>query len=565
VTAATSLSDLAKDDAHAAVTMREDNRSLKTLDDGLFVLAKHFSSTKPSVIKKALFAVFIAHCILLEQLPISSRAQHLPPVHRDLINVLYNEVLPQLFAYLSGIVASSSHRWLDVDGRILLCLLHFFITHPDQHFDTALGDVLASRVNFVLESSGLSGIRMDDLRKAYPTPPADKNVEDDRPMSPRPLLPFSHPVFDEDLEDVNVHTEIESSDSEQEDHMRFGHGTVFKDTAHWHNHKRAILPKYLGGEDPKPKTVWEKRKKLKREQRFMANMNKNAQSLTGALGVQLQRQVIPLAAKGGKEGKESKRVPQTIAAATTNEAMVPKGKGKKEKEPKLSSADKLRAKIKAEKTTKSVDGLTIWWDEQLAKLAKMNVQNRIAQSELLQRSAKAKEGWLAIELRLWRLHLELTNWIAQEDPEADTVRDRYTVSIMRLVKVLYEMEPLTPAILSILASVLTVLGFSDFIPALESSFEGNPNKMDSSDRKLRFEFVKLIKSKTGSAVHKYMKIKEDPIMWQLRLFGEFMDRSMDSAPDRRVLFKPDAWQRKVLDCLDEDDHSVLVVGTNPLT
>ena len=41
---------------------------------------------------------------------------------------------------------------------------------------------------------------------------------------------------------------------------------------------------------------------------------------------------------------------------------------------------------------------------------------------------------------------------------------------------------------------------------------------------------------------------------------------MDSQPDPRVSFNPDAWQRRVLDCLDDVDdnqnlnHSVLVVG-----
>jgi hypothetical protein len=64
-------------------------------------------------------------------------------------------------------------------------------------------------------------------------------------------------------------------------------------------------------------------------------------------------------------------------------------------------------------------------------------------------------------------------------------------------------------------------------------------------------------------VLKYMCMKEDPVVWQLRAFGEHLDRSMDSASDPRVTFRPDAWQRKVLDCLDDDGHSVLVVGMCP--
>ena len=47
--------------------------------------------------------------------------------------------------------------------------------------------------------------------------------------------------------------------------------------------------------------------------------------------------------------------------------------------------------------------------------------------------------------------------------------------------------------------------------------------------------------------------------FQLLHFGPYMDRNMDSAPDSRVPFEPDGWQRKVLDEIDAD-HSVFVVA-----
>lgn len=60
-------------------------------------------------------------------------------------------------------------------------------------------------------------------------------------------------------------------------------------------------------------------------------------------------------------------------------------------------------------------------------------------------------------------------------------------------------------------------------------------------------------------VYPWMRIQEDPVHWQLRIFGEHMERSFDSKPDDRVKFEPDAWQREVLDKLDRDE-SVLVVA-----
>ena len=41
-----------------------------------------------------------------------------------------------------------------------------------------------------------------------------------------------------------------------------------------------------------------------------------------------------------------------------------------------------------------------------------------------------------------------------------------------------------------------------------------------------------------------------------------MDRNLDSAPDPRVPFEPDGWQRKVLDELDADKSIFVVAPTS---
>ena len=170
------------------------------------------------------------------------------------------------------------------------------------------------------------------------------------------------------------------------------------------------------------------------------------------------------------------------------------------------------------------------------------------------RNKRTKEGWLAAEARLYRLHLELARWLDDDSREDASVRDRFTVSVMCMVKDLYESKDLFPKVAEKLAMVLIALGFADYIESFEAAAT-----VSKEDRSLNFDFVKLVKSKSGSAVYKWMRIKEEPVVWQLRLFGEFMDRSMDSQSDPRVSFKPDAWQRKVLDCLDRNE-SVLVAG-----
>ena len=59
-----------------------------------------------------------------------------------------------------------------------------------------------------------------------------------------------------------------------------------------------------------------------------------------------------------------------------------------------------------------------------------------------------------------------------------------------------------------------------------------------------------------------MTIEETPVRWQLRVFGEYLDRSFDSRPDPRVTFHPDAWQREVLDKLDRDESILVVAPTS---
>lgn len=50
-----------------------------------------------------------------------------------------------------------------------------------------------------------------------------------------------------------------------------------------------------------------------------------------------------------------------------------------------------------------------------------------------------------------------------------------------------------------------------------------------------------------------------PLDFQMNYCGPYLERSFDSAPDSRVPFYPDAWQRKVLDAID-DDKSLFVVA-----
>jgi len=223
--------------------------------------------------------------------------------------------------------------------------------------------------------------------------------------------------------------------------------------------------------------------------------------------------------------------------------------GKKEKP--MTSKEKLLAEIAAKKLKQNTDEQQKWWEDRLQDLSGFDLDKNLKTLAALERNPRAAEGWLRDEILLYRLHLIISRWISQiNDQGTGPVRDRYTMEIMRIVKELSESKHLTLTIHRVISTVLTVLGFGSFIkPPPDSQF----------DRPLCFKFAKLVQSKSGRPLYEFMHITEDPITWQLRLFGEFMDRSMGSKSDPRVSFIPDAWQREVLDCLDRDE-SVLVVG-----
>lgn len=172
----------------------------------------------------------------------------------------------------------------------------------------------------------------------------------------------------------------------------------------------------------------------------------------------------------------------------------------------------------------------------------------------LGRNPKFNEPLVATELTLYHLHRSFQHWVLDPERESAAVRDKLGITALRTIKEILEVDYMTSDIRKCIQDVLSVLGFSVYTNTLMIG-----SKIQE-DRPLTFKFVKLVKSKTQEPLHTFMRIKEHPIEWQLRVFGEYMDRSMDSQFDSRVSFKPDAWQRQVLDAID-DNKSLLVVGT----
>jgi hypothetical protein len=247
----------------------------------------HFESFHDSLQEKMknnlypeLLWVFLAHCQLLPHLSVRDRARKHEPNHPELQNFLVHAFLPQVFIILEEFLAHCNAD-LDVDGRIFGFLLKTLLLQSNVSPRDVVGPEVFSR-------SGGTTHTFSALSSRFPPPPFD--AAQPSICSPIRLLPFQHEVFDEQLSLIRIPLNDDEDISFGE--LEFGRDTIFDDQHHWHNHNRLILPKHLGGEDPKPKDVWQRQRMLKRNQRFMAKLGRDAATLTGALGAKFDRITI---------------------------------------------------------------------------------------------------------------------------------------------------------------------------------------------------------------------------------------------------------------------------------
>ncbi|KAF9461731.1 hypothetical protein BDZ94DRAFT_800063 [Collybia nuda] len=544
----TELLEQSHDNDYYSITTTIDDGAQDDLPALLTSIAKEALEKDLSDYHLELLYLFITHFIIIRTVSIHDRARPLDRLSPNLLNVVLNEFLPSHFLAVAKLTSASSTS-LDVDGRVYCSLVKTVVLQAPESITDLVDSSTYITVQRIWAAIGSPPLNFQRFSAHFPDqPPAlSSTPAHEQPLQ---LLPFDNEIFNEELSLVHVPVH-DSDEPENFSNLDFGAGTIFSDTQHWHNQK-SLLPEHLGGKKPKPVDGWARRRALKRDQRDMARLQAHAATLTGASGGSLQQIKIPLVGSSKSPPVKSR----VIVAKPTK------------KEKPLKSADKLRQKIQEEKTSTQDDAAQVWWQEQLTRMSKLSTHEKISLMGSLSRSKRHDEPYLGSEMRLYLIHLTILAWLEEDDRETGPIRDKYTVSIMRIVMDICDRSQLTPTISKNLELILVILGFSEYskgiIPKAGTEIGGAPDKKkdDNADKKLSFKFVKLIKSKTGTPYHEFLHIVEHPVIWQLRLFGAFMDRSMDGAPDSRVAFKPDAWQRTVLDSIDANDSLLVVAPTS---
>ncbi|KAF8556866.1 P-loop containing nucleoside triphosphate hydrolase protein [Imleria badia] len=530
---------------------------------------------------KALLFAFLIHLTLLPHLSTQERARRLEPMKAGFKHQLASSFLPNIF-HAMEVAITSLNTTIDIDVRVFIALVRFLAENNTYSVQDIFGNeatkIVQDRLSlFSVPISTFSQFSVEFLLfPSLASPPIENGLG---------LLPFSNKIFDDELAPIRNLSEDEGAlgahqidETEKDEGMEskkgsdtdewdtsseeeetsasatkvlpevprtgyFDDGTLFNDTRHWHNHKKSLLPKHLGGEAPlKNATEWQRKKKLRADQRFMKTLHDQAATLTGASGAALHQLKIP------PVGAASNQLPSKPQKQSYTRPAASKATQKQSK------ADVIREKNLAQKAQKQFTESIAWLAQRLHDLDSETSLSSLEKSlSDLRRNPRTSEPFVATELGLYRLHRLFQHWILDPERESASVRDKHGITALRTIKDILEVNYSTNDIRQCTQDILNVLGFSAYTDALTVA------STTQEDRPLSFKFVKLVKSKTREPLHAFMRITEHPIEWQLRVFGEYMDRSMDSQADPRVSFKPDAWQRQVLDAID-DNKSLLVVA-----
>ncbi|KAA8565170.1 hypothetical protein EYC84_010910 [Monilinia fructicola] len=309
------------------------------------------------------------------------------------------------------------------------------------------------------------------------------------------VLPFTNAVFNKHLQCIHIKTDTSLS-------TQFGTMKLYRETSHWHNHKKPLVTKALPAQKV---SKW--RNPLRTNQFYMSEMTSYAASLTGAKGKALEPETIVTGPKQLSKVAEEKpakasKVEKTAAKSkkeAANDNKKPGSNAKKgtKKGGGMSAADQIRAANLEKKGDTEIDKAF------LACYCKEN---------------KKKSGYHVVAL-IWT-----------------TVRSICTTS-----------APVTKEIIQHVEKICKLVGISDVFSS---------PKVVGADRKLSFTFK--YPPPTLS-----LKIDISQSEFQLEHCGPYMDRMLDAKPDPRVSsFIPDGWQRDVLDQLDADKSVFVVAPTS---
>lgn len=368
----------------------------------------------------------------------------------------------------------------------------------------------------------------DEIQEMAATP-------DKTPLDNLAILPFSNTVFDKHLVSINIVCAKPTLDPQM--------GRIHREITHWHNAKRPLIVKAVVPVNPR-----EAKRIMKRNDFFMAEMQSYAASLTNATGKSLEPEIVTVSDKVPNKALKSSDNANVAEPNTRSNGTKPsKGKASGKKPTGKQAMMNDIAANKAAKDSDSVEKIfSSWRIVRMDLAAEKSLQSQYAKmTAYLNNLSEQKRAVLKAEVQWNILNILISMYtILLKEKGSHNTSEKYGVAAMLFdtVRKLLTTEGLTKTIATQIQIVIKALR----LPSVDVV-------MPAADRKLAYDPGMRLAGKGE------LDLGLEPYEFQLAHAGPYMDRNLDSAPDSRVPFEPDGWQRKVLDELDQD-HSIFVVA-----
>jgi superfamily II RNA helicase len=491
------------------------------------------------LVAESLAASFLAHAVLIGLTPLPKRRLR-PSSQHDYEKSSMNIFLAD-FARLSDALLSENAwtEWMStnnvvcdisdlVDGR--LCEAVF----ADPIIYTLDTQQISTFVKFAHALCAVSGFHLKPLSSAPATKMSYQSINGSI-ANDLTILPFTNPVFDKHLISINIRTAPLKASERQS-------GRIYQEVTHWHNARRRLDPKATL---QTPATEKEKKRGLRRNQFFMAEMQAYAASLTNAAGKALEPEILTVSGSTYPESLKDTKAAKPAADKAQKTKATPN-----RKKAMLEDIAANKA-IKDNQTDEKI--FSAWRTVRKNLDAERSLQSKYLKIQAYLRDlSEAKRSVLQceVELHLLCILVEMYSILRKESeskPAASLREEIFGIAalIWDTSRRLASMGGLTKTIARMLEDIVKMLGLPDpRIPRVQN------------ERKLAYDPALLLPRGSELVIHL------GSIEFQLLHCGPYMDRNLDSAPDSRVPFHPDAWQRRVLDELDAKNSVFVVAPTS---
>lgn len=482
------------------------------------LVASQLASSSSSHLTLAL----LQHTALLSELRLSDRAMAERPIPEDVSTFIlkFCHEARKFVGSPAWSDAFSGHPECDladlIDGRLFAACTQTSFPESSELLDTLKK---ATTALYGQELSTSSSTTSDSTSASK-----DEQNDDDSAYT---VLPFANSVFDEHLQPIKLEASRSGGKAD------ITTAQIFREVTHWHN-QRSLSQKQRVVQEKDPKIA---KKALRRNQFFMAEMTSYAASLTNAVGKVLDPETITL----GDKTKSS-------APGQSVDSKRPKQHQKQSIKNINASKQAMLADIAASSKRKDEENakqLYQAWSvfcDGLEKQIDLPSRYNKARQYLANLNSAAKRQTLGPEVRIYMLNVLLEMWIRFC---RDGTKDKgvYVAAlIFDTARTLCNFPSVSKTIARCLKATVQRLS----LPTLEVPAE-------QGDRKLPFKFV------LDETMVSDLALTLSPEEFQLLHCGPYFDRTIDSAPDPRVAFEPDAWQRRVLDEIDAR-RSLLVIA-----